>query len=169
MAELKLAPELGSEMVESVTMLPPVQRHITGHNSGGKSIYLDSPPVRYWPVPNAGGTGRSYAVGSVPAKLAADIDLKSYLQESGPTSSTGQNIVPYGTGANLLVVDLIPGAKSQLHRTVSIDFSICVMGEVLHELDSGEVVRLLPGVCLPSLRVGLLSGCPNCFSVNRTI
>lgn len=49
-------------------------------------------------------------------------------------------------GANLVVVDLEPGGMSMMHRTVSIDFSICVIGEIDHELDSGEKVRLLPGV-----------------------
>ena len=32
-----------------------------------------------------------------------------------------------------------------MHRTVSIDFSICIMGGIDHELDSGEKVCLRLG------------------------
>jgi len=32
-----------------------------------------------------------------------------------------------------------------MHRTVSIDFSICVLGSIDMELDSGERVNLRPG------------------------
>lgn len=37
-----------------------------------------------------------------------------------------------------------------MHRTVSIDYSICVIGHIRMELDGGEVVELFPGVCLDS-------------------
>ncbi len=47
-------------------------------------------------------------------------------------------IVPTEPGANLLVIDLAPGAVSAMHRTVSIDFSVCVQGEIIHELDGGQ-------------------------------
>jgi hypothetical protein len=146
MADYNAVPDMGSGLVTTITDLPPVQRHIAGHDTLGRSVYLDSPAIKYYSVPNAGGTARSYAVSSVPAVLNENVDLKAYLSEDGPTSYTKRNIVPTTPGANLLVVDLIPGAKSQLHQTVSIDFSICVSGEIVHELDSGEEVRLFPGV-----------------------
>ncbi|KAK5048657.1 hypothetical protein LTR84_005748 [Exophiala bonariae] len=145
MANYDTIPDMGSGLVSTITGLPPVQRHIVGHDTHGRSVYLDSPAIKYYPVPNAGGTARSYAIASVPAVLHEDADLKAYLSADGPTSYTMKNIVPTTPGANLLVVDLIPGAKSQHHQTVSIDFSICVSGEIVHELDSGEEVRLFPG------------------------
>jgi hypothetical protein len=106
--------------------------------------YVDAPPQRYLPVA-VGGVARSFSVGSAPAKLADDEDVKAYLSPGGKTSWTQPNIVTPG-GANLLVVDLAPGGVSQMHRTVSIDFSICTNGEIDHELDGGETVRLRPGV-----------------------
>lgn len=96
-------------------------------------------------MPGAGGLARSFAVGSVPANLTDDADIKAYRAEEGPTSYTRREIVPPQPGANLLVIDLEPGAMSAMHRTVSIDFSICVQGEIDHELDAGEKVRLHPG------------------------
>jgi len=92
--------------------------------------------------------------------------VKAYKGEEGLTSHLRPEIV--GPGANLVVVDLKPGGVSAMRRfvgllwmvhrliiraavdrTVSIDFSICVIGEIDHELDGGEKVRLQPGVSTP--------------------
>ncbi|KXL47817.1 MAG: hypothetical protein FE78DRAFT_163586 [Acidomyces sp. 'richmondensis'] len=72
-----------------------------------------------------------------------DVDIRAYCQANGRTSFKKTNIVPTEPGANLLVVDLEPDGT--MHRTISIDFSICCIGEIDHELDGGEKVRLHPG------------------------
>ncbi|KAK4955024.1 hypothetical protein LTR10_007216 [Elasticomyces elasticus] len=109
------------------------------------------------------------AVGSIPANLENDADMKAYKGEEGRTSWLRNDIV-ITPGANLVVVDLKPGGVSAMRRfvelvlmvhrltiraaedrTVSIDFSICVIGEIDHELDGGEKVRLQPGVGTPWL------------------
>lgn len=129
----------------AVKGLKPCKRYIATHNEKGTSIYAESPEQIFNAVPGAGGLARSFAVGSVPADLTNDADIKAYRAEEGPTSYTRREIVPPQPGANLLVIDLEPGAMSAMHRTVSIDFSICVQGEIDHELDGGEKVRLHPG------------------------
>jgi hypothetical protein len=134
-----------AQKLESVTDLVPCRRYIASHDSSGKSIYLESSPQQYLGALEVGGFARSYSVASVPAKLEGDGDLKAYLSEEGNTSWTSPNIVTPG-GVNFLVVDLAPGKSSAMHRTVSIDFSVCVIGDIIHELDSGETVRLKPGV-----------------------
>ncbi|OQV07132.1 Cupin domain-containing protein [Cladophialophora immunda] len=133
-----------AEMAQSVTTLPPVKRYIATHDANGKSVYLDTPPQQYFPVPDVGGLARSFSVSSVPAKLENDEDVKAYLGKEGPTSWTSPSIVT-PAGVNLLIVDLAPGGTSVMHRTVSIDFSVCVIGEIEHELDGGEKVLLRPG------------------------
>ena len=132
----------------AVKGLKPCKRYIATHDSTGKSVYAESPEQVFNAVPDVGGLARSFAVGSVPANLTDNADIKAYRAEEGPTSYTRREIVPPQPGANLLVIDLEPGAKSAMHRTVSIDFSICVQGEIDHELDGGEKVRLYPGVSL---------------------
>ncbi|KAJ9615709.1 hypothetical protein H2200_001786 [Cladophialophora chaetospira] len=159
------------EMVEKVVDLPAVKRYIASHDANGKSVYVDSPPQQYFGVPGVGGLARSYSVATVPSKLGDDDDLKAYLSKEGVTSWTTPSIVT-PNGANLLVVDLAPGGVSAMHRTVSIDFSICVLGEIdrefptsirlycvdtngllsvadllerVDELDGGDKVRLRPG------------------------
>ena len=133
----------------AIPSLRPNKRYIATHDSTGKSVYAESPDQEFWGVPNVGGMARSYAVSGVPAQMKDDADLKAYRADDGLTSHTKRDIVVPGNGANLVVVDLAPAGESGMHHTVSIDFSICVMGEIEHELDSGEKVKLLPGVCPP--------------------
>lgn len=93
---------------------------------------------------------RSFATATVPAVLGDEKDITAYLSTTGSTSHKGTDIVVSTlTGANLVVVDIAPGGQSQMHRTVSIDFSICVIGHVRMELDGGEMLDLRPGVCVP--------------------
>ncbi|TKA69730.1 hypothetical protein B0A55_05278 [Friedmanniomyces simplex] len=139
-----------------VPTLRPCKRYIATHSPTGQSIYAPS-PAQVYNVANAsfGGMARSYALASLPANLTHDVDLKAYTAESGPTSYRRSEIVipsppgggggGGGGGANLVVVDLKPGGVSAMHRTASVDFSVCVVGEVEHELDGGQKVRLLPG------------------------
>jgi hypothetical protein len=137
-----------------VTSLPANKRYICSHDSSGKSIFLSSPDQLYRGSPGAGGVAKSFSVGSVPAVLKNDEDVKKYLDANATTNPMSYKaadiVVPNTTqspnGANLLVVDLAPGGESQMHRTVSIDFSICVLGSIDMELDSGERVNLSPGV-----------------------
>ena len=127
--------------------LKPCKRYIATHDKEGKSVYAESPDQVFNATPGFGGLARSFSVGSVPAKLANDADIKAYRAEEGSTSYKRREIVNTEiSGANCLVIDLEPGAVSAMHRTVSIDFSICVIGEIDHELDGGEKVRLHPGV-----------------------
>lgn len=88
---------------------------------------------------------RSYAVESVPAKLGGDTDLQAFKNGKGDSSQERRAIV-IPRGANLNVVDLEPGGITPFHQTVSIDFSICTIGTIDHELDSGEITRLKPSV-----------------------
>lgn len=124
-------------------------------------MYVTSPTTQTYhpPLPGATATlARSFAVPSVPANLTNDADVKAYLApaaESMTSLERADIVVPRDNvegskdtlaGANLLVVDMEPGGQSPMHRTVSLDFSICTIGTIIHELDSGERVTLKPGV-----------------------
>jgi hypothetical protein len=149
--------------------LPPNKRHIATHNAAGKSVYASSPAQLYLGA-GAAGMAHSYSVASVPVNMKDDVDYHTYLSEGNINSQKSTHIVVPETketpnGANLVVVELPPGACSAMHRTLSMDFSICVIGTIVHELDSGETVVLKPGVCfyllyhLLEFPVGILRGC----------
>ena len=137
---------MAQRMTGTATTLRPNKRYIATHDAKGRSVYVESPEQQFWGVPKFGAMARSYAISSIPAKLENDADLKAFRSDDDPASHTKRDIVVPGGGANLCVVDIAPGGSSGMHHTVSIDFSICVIGEIEHELDSGEKVKLLPGV-----------------------
>lgn len=136
----------------------PVRRYITGHDTGtGQSIYLDVPELKYSQVPGFGEASRSFATTQLPANLDGDSDLKAYLSKDTTASSTrGEIIIPAEDsvrypetalgGANVVNLSIDPGAIGHMHRTISLDISTCIEGEVIHELDSGQRVLLKSGV-----------------------
>ena len=121
--------------------LPNSRRFITTHDDQGKAIFSSqiSPEVKW------GNIGKAkfflgYATTSFPAKLDGDADITAY----GDLVQNPPGIV-ISTGAVLRVVDMAPGHVSPMHRTVSIDFSVCLEGEVEMILDSGESKTLRRG------------------------
>ncbi|KAH6991608.1 hypothetical protein EDB82DRAFT_428486 [Fusarium venenatum] len=136
-----------------------VQRHITSHNPiTGESIYVDAPALHTATIPGFGTASRSYATLKLPAELADDHDLNTHFTQDSVTSYTRSTdfTVPASQlhpktgdlelgGANVINLDIEPGAIGHMHRTVSLDISTCVMGEVYNELDSGQKVLLKAG------------------------
>lgn len=131
--------------------LPPCRRFITTHGADGKSVHLPLTQQAYRAYPGTGYLARSYALSETPAKLESDADVVAYQSDRGPASFRHPSIVIAPTGVNLTVLELEPGAVTGMHQTDSVDFSICVLGTIDHELDSGEVQRLYPGVITHAL------------------
>jgi hypothetical protein len=124
-------------------------RYINTHDSNGKSHFIDSPDLQYTESVGAGAVARSYAVAKVPVQLENESDLKAYLsddKEKNVASHLNTQLTIQDGGANLVVVNFAPGGISKMHKTVSIDFSICVEGRIQIEMDSGEKIELGPGV-----------------------
>ncbi|KPI40978.1 uncharacterized protein AB675_10904 [Cyphellophora attinorum] len=125
--------------------LPPNKRYISGHNDQGRSIYLNSPDQALAQIPGFGHMARSFATSSIPAIMENDVDVRNYSGTSSEASFNRPDIVIPTGGVNVVVLDIAPSGDSHMHRTQSIDFSICVIGEIEHELDGGEKVTLKPG------------------------
>lgn len=136
--------------------LPPCNRHIVTHDANGKSVYAESPAQSFFSAGTV-SLARSWSVANIPAKLENDDDMKAYFagEESVNSYKKMEIVLPTeggkNNGANLLVIDLEPGGFTVMHQTVSIDYSICALGTIIHELDSGQRVTLKPGVCGPIL------------------
>ena len=116
--------------------LRPINRFITGHNDKGKAIYSDTIPelLPWQELPDGARFCLSYATNKFPVELTADEDISVYkhYQENKPGIT-----IPGGTV--LRYVDMMPGALSPMHRTVSLDYGVVLEGEVELVLDSGEV------------------------------
>jgi quercetin dioxygenase-like cupin family protein len=85
----------------------------------------------------------SYVTKTFPVVLKDDIDLEDYTDAY---ASTPKVTVPGGT--ILRVMDLGPGVSSPMHRTVSLDYSIMLEGEVELKLDLDTKVMRRGDICV---------------------
>jgi len=130
--------------MSSVNTLRPINRYITTHSTSGDSI-LDTtiPTSALWRhVPEA-SFFFAYLTKTFPVVLRDDADLEDYTDAfaSAPKVTVPGGIV-------LRVMDLGPGISSPMHRTVSLDYSIVLEGEVELELDSAIKVRGRGDICV---------------------
>ena len=96
-----------------------------------------------------GGTARSYSATSVPAILAHDADIAACTSaRAGPRATATRTSSARAAAPTCWSSTWPPreGGLSQMHRTCSIDFSICVFGVAKMELDGGETLSLKPGM-----------------------
>jgi len=119
--------------------LPPVHRFITDHDEHGKAVFSNKvdEPLAWQELPDGARLSLGYATNKFPVDLNAEADISTYqhYQQNLPGL-----VVPGGTVLRL--VDVLPGALSPMHRTVSLDYGVVLEGEVELVLDSGET-RLL--------------------------
>jgi quercetin dioxygenase-like cupin family protein len=69
----------------------------------------------------------------------ADIALSNQVLSSGKLG------LVHPHGAVLRYFDVAPGNNEYMHRTLSIDFAVCVEGKMELKLDSGETRIMEPG------------------------
>ncbi len=113
--------------------LPQVQRHLTGSDSAGASVFLPTDLVP--PQKDLGGMRVSFCFGTNrwPASLNRDEDLADYqhLIENPPGI-----IIP--NGCVFRMIDFPPGYTSPMHRTLSVNFNTVIEGEMEVIMDSME-------------------------------
>ncbi|MDB5703612.1 MAG: cupin protein [Sphingomonas bacterium] len=110
----------------------PFHRIVTGHDRGGWSILQSVDTLR--PVTTGAGDvafAEVWATPEVPANLNDGSDGGRVSGDTG--------------GSMIRVVDFLPGRKSRMHRSWSIDYAIVLDGEIELQLDSGEVQHLDTG------------------------
>lgn len=119
--------------------LPKINRFVTTHNNDSKAIFSSVvPDALPWQIlPDGARFCLGFATNQVPVDMNGDADLQTY--ESYLENKPG--VMIHG-GTVCRIVDMMPGALSPMHRTVSLDFGVVLEGEVELVLDSGEV-RLL--------------------------
>jgi quercetin dioxygenase-like cupin family protein len=114
------------------TVTTPFRRIVTGHDDAGWSILQSVDTLR----PVTSGTGEAalaqvWSTPEVPANLNDDSDGDRMPGDEG--------------GSMIRVVDFLPGRKSRMHRSWSIDYAIILDGEIELQLDGGEVEHLETG------------------------
>lgn len=127
--------------------LPDIHRYITTHSTEGEAVFLSHAQVPdYMPSQPSGTDGEIallYATDTVPASLEDEADIALYDEylHQPPGLTT--------TGTVFRMIDLKPGKKTPMHRTVSLDYGVVLEGEVDLVLDSGASRHLHRGdVCI---------------------
>ncbi|GFZ50084.1 hypothetical protein JCM24511_07837 [Saitozyma sp. JCM 24511] len=124
-----------------VNPLPPQRRIVTGHDAKGRSIHASDQEFKTQvittPVRTV-GMQVLWTIDSVPCKNNGEVEPvdAAFVKVSDLSSEKG---------VVMRCVDFAPGGKAMMHRTSSIDYAICVSGEIHHVVEEGEPVKMKPG------------------------
>lgn len=115
--------------------LIPLRRIVTGHDAQGRAVVTDDALLDPLSSPNGDA---AFTLVWTTATLPADNDDAT----DGRDRKVGLSL-PGGTV--LRIVDLLPGRRSAMHRTHSLDYGIVMSGAIELELDDGAVTRVEAG------------------------
>lgn len=118
---------------------PKIRRIVTGHDVAGKAaVWKDGPATnhkRQTSVPSTHISTLIWVTERLPADMLGDEDTGMRILGTAP---------PEG-GSRFTVIDFQPlGIKTNMHRTDTIDYVVCLAGEIDMELDD-STVRLKSG------------------------
>jgi len=113
---------------EETAMTPTIPRFLTTHDQSGRARFAPDRHLGFREVD--GGDARFSLVWTTDRSPADNADETDGADRAVSLALKG--------GSVLRVVDIRPGARSPMHRTVSIDYGIVLEGEIVLELDSGE-------------------------------
>jgi len=122
---------------------PTTRRVITGHDAGGRAVFVADEQVPAAGLAEDAGRTDAYffqlwATDEMPVDNS---DVSVERQRAGSMST----IIGSGRGTVLRIGVIAPGVRSPMHRTESVDYGLCLEGECDLELDSGEVLTLTAG------------------------
>lgn len=111
--------------------LPPIRRIVTGHDEQGRAVVTSDETIVPLRRPDAGMvSSHIWLTDRAPADIETADDGK------GKISGT----VPPDQGTRFGILDIAPGnTQNSPHRTDTVDYIICLAGEVDLELDASRV------------------------------
>ncbi len=114
------------------TFLPPVRRVVTTHDENGKAVVMHDglAPQRIWREPRGNVSTLIWGTDETPAEILSAEDFG--LREN--------DIEPQADGSWVRVIDYPGEMTGRMHRTDSVDYAICLCGEMEMELDDGRTV-----------------------------
>ncbi len=116
--------------------LPPIRRIVTSHDSEGKAMVMMDGPA---PRRELGGRGNIstliWGSDETPAEIwsVEDFGLRD------------NEIEPPPGGSWFRIIDYPPHMTGRMHRTDTVDYAICMAGEMIMELDDGLTVPFNAG------------------------
>ncbi len=113
----------------------PVRRIVTGHNAEGRAVVTADSLLTGKMVPSGASV-------STTIWTTATVPVNNDDATDGRDRSVGLTLPG---GSVLRVIDMVPGKRSPMHRTNSLDYGIVIAGSIELELDDGEVTLVEAG------------------------
>ncbi|ORX33272.1 hypothetical protein BD324DRAFT_640328 [Kockovaella imperatae] len=125
-----------AQIVKMISPLPAPNRIVTGHADDGSSTITAEGPAQFSRLNTASLTQMSIAWDSLfPSPLSGE-----------DTGKPGGGLPIYDSDkTRFWITDTPPHGQSPMHRTVSLDYGICIAGELTLLLDDGSERVLKPG------------------------
>lgn len=118
-------------MDNSASPFSPIRRIVVANNTSGKSVVISDDEATNYSFPGARKSTLIWATKEVPA------DFSDY-EDSG---NWELNVPPPLGGTIFRLIESAPGATyPALHRTDTIDYVVCVRGQITMDLDDSTVV-----------------------------
>ena len=115
---------------------PPIRRIVTAHDGRGKAVvFHDGPATNHkW---SGGGTVSTliWSSDQAPAEIRGTEDYGARIIATQPPAN----------GSRFCVIDFPAGAPGRMHRTDTVDYVVCVNGEIDMEMDHGRSVHMKAG------------------------
>jgi quercetin dioxygenase-like cupin family protein len=120
-----------------------VRRIITGHSAEGRAVVVSDDTVPAGLLAEDSERTDTFFF-PMWATYEMPIDLTDGALER-QAAGKKQTIVGSGQGSVMRIGEMAAGSRSPMHRTESLDYGICLAGEIEMELDSGETVTVRAG------------------------
>ena len=110
----------------------PIRRIVTGHDDSGRSVvWLDGEASNHKGGQPERRSTLLWATDETPTQFLGEDDAGQWQLETSP---------PPG-GSRFCIIESLPGATHQQpHRTDTVDYVVCLAGEMTMDLDVGTVV-----------------------------
>jgi quercetin dioxygenase-like cupin family protein len=118
-------------MTDPQRKAPHIRRIVTGHDKAGKAVvWIDAPAANHKFPDESVTSTLVWVTDETPADFTSDEDAGNRILGTAP---------PAG-GTRFAVIEFQPGNKSHgLHRTDTVDYVICISGEIDMEMDDSTV------------------------------
>lgn len=115
---------------------PPIRRIVTGYDQDGKSIItMDGPAPNRNVRPHGTVSTVIWGTDETPCEIWSEEDF-----------GLRENVVqPPPRGSWFRIVEFPAGAPGRMHRTDTVDYVICMAGEIDMEMDDGPTIHMKAG------------------------
>jgi quercetin dioxygenase-like cupin family protein len=112
-----------------------LRRIVTGHKDGKAVVWKDDTPSNQSSRVPGLESALVWSTDSTPADYSRDEDM----------GARKLGIQPPPSGSRFSVLEIQPGNAAYMHRTDSIDYVVCLAGEIEMDMDSGTTVKMSAG------------------------